>query len=397
MFAIDLFIVLLAALVGRVLSRKLGQPAILGEIVMGMLIGTLGSFGINLVVGSETLSGFGHIGVLILLFSAGLVTSLDELKRLGKPSVVSAFGGVIVPFALGYMASTAFGYSNMVALLVGTGLVATSVGVNAEILSEFRMLRTRIGALVMGTAIVDDVIGIILLSVVISFVTSGQVPIMETLLTLALTAIFFAVCLVVGVKGVSLLSQRLRLGRYDLLLVGILFAVGLGAVADAIGLALIIGGFVAGLMLGQSQYGARLIQQSTLVGEGFFVPIFFVTTGMAFRPDAIMGASGFAIAIVIVAIIGKVIGCGAGARVSGFNKAESAVVGIAMVPRAGVELVLIKLGLDAGVFGADVVSSLLLMVIVTTLVTPPALSCALRKFGLLPRERASERSASASL
>ncbi len=383
MFAVDLFVVLLAALVGRVLSKKLRQPVIFGEILMGMVIGTLETFDIKLVAGSEILEGFGQVGVLILLFSAGLATSLEELKRLGRPSAFSALGGVILPFALGYLAAIAFGYSKLVALLVGTGLVATSVGVNAEILSELRVLRTRIGTMVMGTALADDVIGILMLSVMISFVTSGVVPVMETLVTLALTALFFAVCLWLGVKLLILLSQRLDLGRYDLLLVGIMFAVALGVIADAIGLAMIVGGFLAGLMLGQSHYSARLIEQSTLIGEGFFIPIFFVTIGMAFRPGAILDASGFAIALLTIAIVGKLVGCSAGARISGFNLPESMVVGVAMVPRAGVELVLIRIAMDAGVFSVDIVSSLLLMVIVTTMMTPLTLSYLLRRLGLV--------------
>jgi Kef-type K+ transport system membrane component KefB len=296
---------------------------------------------------------------------------------------------VAVPFVLGYLACIAFGYSNALALLVGTGLVATSVGVNAEILSELRMLRTKIGALVMGTSLADDVIGIIMLSVVISFITSHTIPVVDVLVTLSLTALLFVVCLVVGAKYLSRLSQRFRLGRYDLLLVGILFALALGVIADAIGLAMIVGGFLAGLVLGQTRYSPRLIQQSTLIGEGFFVPIFFVTTGMAFQPEAILGAGGFAIVLVAVAILGKLVGCFGGARVAGFSRAESTVVGVAMVPRAGVELVLIKLGVDAGVFAnnPEVVSSLLLMVIVTTMITPPALSMTLSKLGFAGSRR----------
>jgi Kef-type K+ transport system membrane component KefB len=386
MFALDLLVVLLAAFVGRVLSKRLGQPAILGEIAMGMVIGSLASFDVVLVGSSETLNDLGNAGALILLFSAGLVTSLDELKRLGKPSLASAFGGVVLPFVLGYIASIWFGYSNTVALLVGTGLVATSVGVNAEILSELRVLRSWLGTLIMATAIADDVIGILIVSFMISFATSGVMPISETLIVLALTVAFFVLSLWLGVRLVKNLSRRVRLGRYDLLLAGIIFAVAVGIVADAIGLAMMIGGFVAGLMLGQSDFSPRLIQESTLVGESFFVPIFFVTTGMGFRFHAIVDASAFAAVIVVVAILGKMIGCGLGIRLSGFSRAESAVVGIAMVPRAGIELVLIKLGLDAGIFGDHVVSSLLLMVIVTTMLTPPLLNFALRRLDILPRD-----------
>lgn len=371
------------------LSKRIHQPVVLGEILMGMVLGGLAASGISLVADLETMEGFGNVGIVILLFSAGLATSLEELKALGKPSFVTAICGVVLPFGLGYLASIAFGYGHLVALLVGTGLVATSVGVNAEILSELRVLRTRLGTLIMGTALADDVVGILMLSVVVSFATSGQVPVTQTLATLGLTILFFAVCLFLGAKVLLVVSERMELGRYDLLLVGLIVAVALGAVAEAIGLAMIVGGFIAGLMLGQSRYSARLIQQSTLIGEGFFVPIFFVTTGMEFEPGAILVAGGFTAAVLVAAIGGKLVGCFAGAKLTGFTRSESSAVGIAMVPRAGVELVLIRIGSDAGVFGPEVVSALLVMVIVTTVITPPSLAYALRKLGIA-RQRPTE-------
>jgi Kef-type K+ transport system membrane component KefB len=348
-----------------------------------MVLGGLAASGISLVSDLETMEGFGHVGIVILLFSAGLATSLEELKALGKPSFVTAICGVALPFGLGYLASIAFGYGHLVALLVGTGLVATSVGVNAEILSELRVLRTRLGTLIMGTALADDVVGILMLSVVVSFATSGEVPVTQTLATLGLTVLFFALCLFLGAKALLMVSERMELGRYDLLLVGLIVAVALGAVAEAIGLAMIVGGFIAGLMLGQSRYSARLIQQSTLIGEGFFVPIFFVTTGMEFEPEAILMAGGFTAAVLIAAIGGKLLGCSAGAKLMGFTRSESTAVGIAMVPRAGVELVLIRIGSDAGVFGPEVASTMLVMVIVTTMITPPSLAYALRRLGIV--------------
>jgi Kef-type K+ transport system membrane component KefB len=389
LFAVDLLVILLAALLGRMLSKRIHQPVVLGEILMGMVLGGLAASGISLVADLETMEGFGNVGIVILLFSAGLATSLEELKALGKPSFVTAICGVVLPFGLGYLASIAFGYGHLVALLVGTGLVATSVGVNAEILSELRVLRTRLGTLIMGTALADDVVGILMLSVVVSFATSGQVPVTQTLATLGLTILFFAVCLFLGAKVLLVVSERMELGRYDLLLVGLIVAVALGAVAEAIGLAMIVGGFIAGLMLGQSRYSARLIQQSTLIGEGFFVPIFFVTTGMEFEPEAILVAGGFTAAVLVAAIGGKLVGCFAGAKLTGFTRSESTAVGIAMVPRAGVELVLIRIGSDAGVFGPEVVSALLVMVIVTTVITPPSLAYALRKLGIA-RQRPAE-------
>jgi len=392
MFIVDLFIVLVAALLGRILSKKLGQPVILGEIVAGMTIGALDSFGVHLIAQSQALSDFGDVGALLLLFSAGLVTNLEEMRSLGRPSLVAAAGGVVIPFGLGYLVAIQFGYSTFVALIAGTGLVATSVGVSAEALTELRMLRMRIGTLVMATAVADDVLGILILSVVTSLVTSGQIPFAETVVMLVLVMGFFALSLALGVRAVTRVWRHFELGRYDLLLVGVIFAVAMGAIADAVGLALIVGGFVAGLMLGKSRQSTRLVEHITLVGEGFFVPIFFVTTGMSFRLGAMMGVSGFAVVLVVMAILGKVLGCSLGAYASGFGGRSSAVLGVAMIPRAEVVLVVIKLGLDAGVLPADVASSLLLVVLVTTLVGPPLLSYTVRRMGVVPGRPRPEQS-----
>lgn len=375
-----LLVILVVAGLGRLLSRGLRQPAVFGELLLGMVLGSFISLGILVIAtpAQAPISDIAGIGILLLLFSTGLGLNFEEFKRLEVASSIVAISGVVLPFVLGYFAALWFGFSHLVALFVGVALVATSIGVGASILTELRMLRTRLGTLIMGAAVIDDVIGVVMMSVLIGVVATGAVPLSEMFLFVSLAILFFVVSLTVGIKLFRKLSEKLTLGRENLLMLGLIVVLVFGLVTQGIGLAAIIGAFVAGLVVGQSHYARRLREHVSLIGGSFFIPIFFVTMGMNFNLGALASVGIFGAALVAVAIIGKVVGCGLGAKASKFSGSESFVVGIAMIPRAGVELVLLKLGLDHGIIGADIASAILVMVLVTTLVTPPALWKALK-------------------
>lgn len=370
-----LLVILIAAGLGRLLSKGLRQPVVFGELFLGIILG-------NLIILAEPaqapVSDIASIGILLLLFSTGLGLNFEEFKRLEIASSSVAALGVVLPFILGYLVTTYFGFSYIVALFVGVALVATSIGVGASILTEFRMLRTRIGTLIMGAAVIDDVIGVVMMSVLIGFVATGSMPLQEMFLIVFLTILFFAVSFTVGIKLFRKLSEKLILGGENLLMLGLITVLIFGLITQEIGLAAIIGAFVAGLVVGQSHYARRLREHVSLIGGSFFIPIFFVTIGMSFDASAFTSVGWFAVVLVTVAIIGKVVGCGLGAKASKFSSRESFAVGIAMIPRAGVELILLKLGLDYGIIGADIASAILVMVLITTLVTPPALGKALK-------------------
>jgi len=374
-FVPALLVILIAAGLGRLLSKGLRQPVVFGELFLGIILG-------NLIILAEPaqapVSDIASIGILLLLFSTGLGLNFEEFKRLEIASSSVAALGVVLPFILGYLVTIYFGFSYIVALFVGVALVATSIGVGASILTEFRMLRTRIGTLIMGAAVIDDVIGVVMMSVLIGFVATGSMPLQEMFLIVFLTILFFAVSFTVGIKFFRKLSEKLTLGREDLLMLGLIIVLIFGLITQGIGLAAIIGAFVAGLVVGQSHYARRLREHVSLIGGSFFIPIFFVTIGMSFDVSAFTSVGWFAVVLVTVAIIGKVVGCGLGAKASKFSSRESFAVGIAMIPRAGVELILLKLGLDYGIIGADIASAILVMVLITTLVTPPALGKALK-------------------
>jgi len=383
-FITSIVIVLAVALVGRFLSKKLKQPIILGEMVLGAIIGNMG-----LIMGEGTLvldpvvSNFADIGILFLLLSAGLSLNLKEFKKIGKSSAVVAILGVILPFILGYIAAIWFGFSYITALFVGTALMATSIGVNAEILLELGIIGTRLGSLIMGAAVIDDIISVVILAIILGVVKIGYVNIWDISIFLILALLFLLIAVLLTKDRVSgVLDKYLsktKLGRENLLIVGILVALLFSLVAENIGLSIIIGAFIAGIVLGQLSFFRGLKDNMSLIGGGFFIPVFFVTVGMTFDLNAFLSIGGFAGILLIVAIVGKLAGCSLGAKLKKFDNRESIGVGIAMIPRAGVELILVKLGLRYGLINTEIASAILVMVIVTTVISPPVFTRILRK------------------
>ena len=383
-FIPSIIIVLFAALVGRFFSRKLNQPVILGELIFGAIAGN-----VLLMINGGTLvldpaiNYIADIGILFLLFSAGLSLNLKEFKKIEMSSTLVAILGVILPFILGYIIAIYFGFSNIIAFFIGTALMATSIGVNAEILLELGMISTRIGSLIMGAAVIDDIIGVIILTILISVVKTGYILVGEISILIFLAALFILIAVLLTKEKVSSALDKylskIKIARESLLIIGIVVALLFSLIAENIGLSLIIGAFIAGVVVGQLSFFRGLNEHVSLIGGGFFIPVFFVTVGMTFDFNAFFNIGGFAVILLIVAIIGKLIGCGLGAKLAKFDNRDSIATGVAMIPRAGVELILIKLGLDYGIITQEISSAIVIMVIITTIITPPALVRVLRR------------------
>ncbi|UCD14384.1 MAG: cation:proton antiporter, partial [Thermoplasmatales archaeon] len=269
------------------------------------------------------------------------------------------------------------------ALFVGTALMATSIGVKAEVLLELRMIGTRLGSLIMGAAIIDDIITMVILTILISVVKTGYVEIWEISIFIILAMLFILIAVLLTKEKVrSLLDKslsKIKLGKENLLIMGVVVALLFSLVAENIGLSIIIGAFIAGIVLGQLSFFRGLKDYVSLIGGGFFIPVFFVTVGMTFDFNAFLSIGGFAGVLLIVAIIGKLVGCSLGAKLTKFDNRESIAAGVAMIPRAGIELILVKLGLEYKIINTEIASAILIMVIITTLITPPVLAKVLRK------------------
>jgi len=386
----NLFLVLAGMLVAAKLlgelAERFGQPAVLGELVAGVLLG--GSvLGIVPTAGpaSEVVHVFAELGVVLLLFEIGLETDLREMFRVGPASFSVATVGVILPFALGfaywaYVPHAASGGSTdltTAAVFVGATLTATSVGITARVLSDLDRMSTPEAKIIIGAAVIDDVIGLVILTIVSGMAAGASVSALDVLRVSAVAVGFLVIALLVGrfaAPRVFDLVVRMRV-RYVLLVFAFAFALWLSAFAAVAGSALIIGAFAAGIILsGTNQFDT--IEREIRPVASIFAPIFFVSVGASVNLRLLdptqEGSSGLlavAAALIVLATAGKIAAGWAAPWVS-FRRL---VVGVGMVPRGEVGLIFADIGRRAGILNEAVFGAVLLMIMVTTFVAPPAL------------------------
>jgi Na+:H+ antiporter len=387
---LSLFLVLAAMLVAAKLlgelAERIGQPAVLGELVAGVILG--GSvLGVVPATGSaaEVVQVFAQLGVVLLLFQIGLETDLREMFRVGTASLSVATVGVILPFALGfaywaYVPHAASGGTTdltTAAIFVGATLTATSVGITARVLSDLARMNTQEAKIIIGAAVIDDVIGLVILTIVSGMVAGASVSALGILRVSAVAVGFLVVAVLVGRFAVPRLFDlvvRMRV-RYVLLVFAFAFALGLSAVAALAGSALIIGAFAAGIILsGTNQFDT--IEREIRPVASIFTPIFFVSVGASVNlrlldptQEGSAGLLGVAAVLIVLAIAGKI----AAGWAAPWARFRRIVVGVGMVPRGEVGLIFADIGRRAGVLNEAVFGAVLLMVMVTTFVAPPAL------------------------
>src|SRR5262245_378782 len=368
---LDLAVILIAAKLAAELCERVNVPAVVGEIVIGIVIGPslLGWVGAD----SEPIVALAELGVLLLLVQVGMEMDLAELGRVGRASLVVAVIGVAVPFVLGSAVGIGFGESGNTALFIGAALTATSVGITARVFGDLRALATTEARVVLGAAVADDVLGLVILTVVVKIATGGDVEPLSILGTIASAIGFLVVATVVGVVAVPFAFRLIGTwsrSSATIVVVALAFVLAFSWAASEANLAPIIGAFVAGLAIGRSDEHARVERDFGAIAN-VFIPVFFVQIGL----DADVGAMirpavlGLAISLLIVAIVGKLASAGgtSGLRV------DRLLVGIGMIPRGEVGLIFASIGLAEGIFGDDQYAALLLVILVTTLMTPPLL------------------------
>ena len=362
--------ILIAAKALGELAERVGQPAVVGELIAGVLLGPsiLGLVDPTLPV----LHVLAELGVLILLFHIGIETDLKRLLAVGGAATVVALVGVAVPFALGYFVSTQLGLAQLPSLVVGASLTATSVGITARVLSDLGRLQDRESQVVLGAAVLDDIVGLIILAVVVQIVGGAPLTAGGIAITTAIAFGFVGAALVIGrVVVPPLFSLLARLGsEQTLATIAIALAFLTAVLADRVGSALIIGAFTAGLAIAPTAH-AKAIERGVVRLGHFFVPIFFVSVGAAV--DVRTFGEGrvvlIGLALVAVGVFGKVI---AGYAPFWF-RGRKAVIGVGMVPRGEVGLIFAQTGRAAGVLDAGLYAAVTFMVIVTTLLAPPLL------------------------
>jgi Kef-type K+ transport system membrane component KefB len=395
--ALWLVVVLLGAKLGGDLAVRVGQPAVLGELLVGVVLGNLalvGFAGLEPIESDAFIDMFARVGVLILLFEVGLESTVDQMLKVGWSALLVAALGVLMPFLLGWGVGAWLlpEQGPYVHAFLGATLTATSVGITARVLKDLGRSQSVESRVILGAAVIDDVLGLVILAVVSGVIVAadrgGSLQPLDVVVTLAKAAGFLVGALVLG----ALLSPRLfsfasRLRAHGVLLATALaFCFLLSWLANAIGLAPIVGAFAAGLILEHAHFrdfenrGEHRLEDLIQPIAAFLVPVFFVVMGMRtdLRSFAQPGVLGLAAALTVAAIVGKQI-CSLGVLDRGVDRLS---VGIGMVPRGEVGLIFANIGLGLSIAGQRIIdeavySAVVVMVIVTTMVTPPALKWSL--------------------
>ncbi|MEA2098174.1 MAG: cation:proton antiporter [Patescibacteria group bacterium] len=386
---IGLIIILLAAKIGGELFEKINQPAVLGELIFGILIGNIvlfsgGVYNFNHLFQSEAIDIMARLGVMILLFQVGLESNIKDMMKVGISSFLVATIGVVAPMILGYYVSSWIipeaGFNTH--LFIGATLTATSVGITARVLKDLNKLKTPEAKIILGGAVIDDVLGLIILSIVSGIIISGSVSVGAVMQTSLISIVFLFGSIMLGlwlspkigkwVSGMKVEGMKI--------VTAFLFLFLMSYIADLVGLATIVGAFAAGLVLDDVYFkNKREHHIEVLVKPLYciFVPIFFVLMGIQVKLDAFLDPKIILIAlgITVASIIGKQ-ACGLGIRCPGASKLT---VGIGMISRGEVGLIFAGVGKELGVISDSLFGAIIIMVIFTTLVTPPLLKWSIAK------------------
>jgi Kef-type K+ transport system membrane component KefB len=390
---IQLTLLLALSVLAHYIINRMRQPLIIGEILLGMVIGFIGLnllgdksiIGVNLfgpgIISQDIIGPFAQIGSIILLFQIGL--ECDMRKIYTKRNMLIALGGVIVPWVVGFLA-----FDLMVpdagareSIFVGTILVATSVAVTASVLQEMGAISSSVGTAILGAAVVDDVLGMIVLAISKGAV-SGSIDLGNILYLIAAATAFIVLGIFIGTRYICKAVDRTECRckdagiRHTGFILAMAVAFAYAFISEVIGISAIVGAFVAGTI-----FASIACREDFEVGTRYlaalFVPVFFVSAGIMFDIDGLASIFLVTVVITILAVLTKIIGCGIPARLLGLNSKEAMAVGIGMAPRLEVAIVIAIYGLSAGIIGPDVYSMAIFVGLVTALITPPLFKRAL--------------------
>ena len=379
--ALALAVILFSAKLGGYISTRLGQPSVLGELVIGILLGPslINLTHLSFVTDAhlnELVTEIGQLGVLLLMFLAGLELHLSDIAANARTSALAGSLGVVFSIALGYLVARLAQVEAIPALFLGLATCSTSVSISAQTLIELKLLRSKVGMNLLGAAVFDDVITIMLLSIFLALtaVTGSLGQIAWVLLKMAL---FLALSVAFGLWGLPNLARKISplpisQGILTFTLV-VLLTYGLAAELIG-GMAAITGTFLAGMMFARSPEKSRIESGLGSMAYGFFIPIFFVSIGLSVNLREITpGALVLMLGILAAAVLAKIAGVGLGGLLTGFNRREALQLGVGMITRGEVSLIALSLGLSRSLVDGRSYSAVIGMVLVTILITPPLL------------------------
>jgi Kef-type K+ transport system membrane component KefB len=382
-FLLALFIMLVAAKLMAELFERLRQPAVVGEILAGILIGP----GVlNWVAPTDLTNSLAEIGVIFLLFTVGLETKPAAIFKVGGRAALVAVLGVIAPFVGGWLLMRAWGATSIEALFVGAAMVATSVGITARVLSSMGVLDTTTARIILGAAVIDDILGLLILAVVTNL-AAGSINYVALGITAALAVGFTVFVALVGAPVVKRMVPRIENLRlsHALFISSLLLCLGLSVAAVYIGVAAIIGAFLAGMAFAEASEDKPTMHKQISGVTEFLVPLFLVNIGLQLKLDVFRNRSVviLALLVTVIAVITKLVACGLAAW--GFGWRRGAQVGMGMVPRGEVGIVVAQIGLGLTVIDQSLFGAVLVMAVATTLIAPPFLKLLYASERTVPR------------
>jgi Kef-type K+ transport system membrane component KefB len=377
---LDLAIIIFLSKVLGAISHKFRQPPVIGMLFLGVI---LGPTVLGFIAPDEIILWIGKVGVLFLLFEAGIETDLKQIKKDSKQAFFPAMGGIILPFILGSVLTYFINHNLIEALIVGVIFTATSVSVSVMSLLDLKKLKHIEGRTIVNAAIIDDIIGILLLTVMFGIATNSDGSSTMIFWQFGKIGLFF----VLTIFGGYFLLKPFFLNLHKLLLDNVVVSLAVAVVmlyawlAEITGLAAITGAYFAGLFLGQTEYKVKVHEGISTLGKSFFVDVFFVGIGLEFDLLKIETEPLIIISFIVLAIVGKIIGSWIGARINGFDNVRSLRIGIGMVPRGEVALIVANMAVAKNLISSDFLSATILMVITSAIFTPLMLKFSFTKIG----------------
>lgn len=369
-FLLDIALILTLTKALGLFSKRISLPPVVGALIAGIILGPIG---FDMVEPTGTITALAEIGVIVLMFQAGLETDIDELKESGVAAFIIALIGVIVPLLGGFLVAKSFNPNIMEDIFIGVILTATSVSITVQTLQEMGKLKGRVGTSILGAAIIDDVLGVVLLSVITSIGSSTGSGFGPVVITIARLIAFI---LIAGIGGVGVYRffhwlEGRGMRRRRIPVFAFAFCLFLSFFAELFGIADITGAYMAGVILCRTNAHDYINRKIECVSYMLITPIFFANIGLK---TTISGMSNnivlFTVILCLVAIVSKMIGCGFGAKLCGYDGREALQIGVGMISRGEVALIVAEKGLKVGIMQEKLFSPIVIVVVITTLLTP---------------------------
>ena len=364
-------------------SRRIGVPAVIGQLLVGILIGPAV---LGWVHNNAFMHTFSEIGVIILMFIAGLESDLGMLKKYFKPALAVAFSGVVFPVVLIYFFGKLFHFSFEQAIFLGVTFSATSVSISVEVLKELKRLKSKEGTTILGAAVIDDIISVIILSVLVSMFSNvakaqGGHHSSNLWMSFLLDALYFVM---IFFLFEWIAPKMMRLGEHlkvasSVTLMSIVLCLGMAWLAEQVGLSDVVGAFFAGVAIAQTPYKQEVDSNIEPIGYAVFIPMFFVSIGLNMTFKGFFDDLIFIVSLTILALITKWLGCGLGAKVLGMNYDSMNIIGSGMVSRGEMALIIAQIGYEAHLLSSEYYSGVIFVIILTTLAAPFMLKAAIKR------------------